>query len=99
MPNERPLPPGSDSPQAKEILRWWLVPGDKMIASLDVGAFPDSRAWGIALADLARYIARAYEVMKVGPQEKILTSIVDMFEAEIGKPTSETHVVPPSKPN
>jgi len=91
MIKEMPIPRGAiENGKAQEILRVWMV-GDnhQMHVSIDVTAFVDSRCWGIALADLARHVANSYEDLGVAEREKVLTSIVNFFEAEIGKPTSE----------
>ena len=43
--------------------------------------------WGLLLVDIARHAARAYARESDYTEEEALTRIVDMFEAEIAKPT------------
>ena len=85
-PKEQPLPPdviGRDD--ATEVLRAFVVDGGLSIAFTRPFEEPDM--WGLMLVDIARHAARAY-AREGGPTEdEALARIVDMFEAEINRPT------------
>src|SRR6201982_1198493 len=85
-PREQPLPPdviGRDD--ATEVLRAFIVDGGLSIAF--TRAFEEPDMWGLLLVDLARHAARAYARESAFTEDEALTRIVDMFEAEIARPT------------
>ena len=85
-PKEQPLPPdviGRDD--ATEVLRAFIVDGGLSIAF--TRAFEEPDMWGLLLVDLARHAARAYARESAFTEDEALTRIVDMFEAEIARPT------------
>jgi hypothetical protein len=85
-PKEQPLPPdviGRDD--ATEVLRAFVVDGGLSIAF--TRAFDEPDIWGLLLVDVARHAARAYAQAGEFTEEEALTRIVDMFEAEIARPT------------
>src|SRR6202049_533750 len=85
-PREQPLPPdvvGRDD--AVEVLRAFIVDGGLSIAF--TRAFEEPDMWGLLLVDLARHAARAYARESAFTEDEALTRIVDMFEAEIARPT------------
>src|ERR1700732_5156051 len=85
-PKEQPLPPdviGRDD--ATEVLRAFVVDGGLSIAF--TRAFDEPDIWGLLLVDIARHAARAYAQESEYTEEEALTRIVDMFEAEITRPT------------
>jgi hypothetical protein len=43
--------------------------------------------WGLLLVDIARHAARAYARESEFTEEEALARIVEMFEAEIARPT------------
>src|SRR3978361_2506073 len=85
-PKEQPLPPdvrGSDD--ATEVLRAFVVDGGLSIAF--TRAFEEPDMWGLLLVDIARHAARAYAKESAYTEEEALARIVEMFEAEIARPT------------
>jgi len=85
-PKEQPLPPNViDSDDATEVLRAFVVDGGLSIAF--TRAFDEPDIWGLLLVDVARHAARAYAQESEYTEEEALTRIVDMFEAEIVRPT------------
>lgn len=85
-PKEQPLPPdviGRDD--ATEVLRTFVVDGGLSIAFTRAFEKPDM--WGVLLVDVARHAARAYGRESAYTEEEALTRILDMFEAEIARPT------------
>jgi hypothetical protein len=85
-PQEQPLPPDvMDRDDATEVLRAFVVDGGLSIAF--ARAFEEPDMWGLLLVDIARHAARAYARESDYTEEEALTRIVDMFEAEIAKPT------------
>ena len=93
-PMEQPLPPdviGRDD--ATEVLRAFVVDGGLSIAF--TRAFEEPDMWGLLLVDIARHAARAY-AREGGftEEEEALTRIVDMFEAEIARPTDTGVTMP-----
>jgi len=85
-PKEQPLPPDViDRDDATEVLRAFVVDGGLSIAF--TRAFDEPDIWGLLLVDVARHAARAYAQESEYTEEEALTRIVDMFEAEIARPT------------
>ena len=85
-PKEQPLPPdviGRDD--ATEVLRAFVVDGGLSIAF--TRAFEEPDMWGLMLVDIARHAARAYAREGAPTEDEALARIVDMFEAEINRPT------------
>jgi hypothetical protein len=85
-PKEQPLPPdvmGRDD--ATEILRAFVVDGGLSIAF--ARAFEEPEMWGLLLVDIARHAARAYARESNYTEDEALTRIIEMFEAEIARPT------------
>ena len=85
-PKEQPLPPdviGRDD--ATEVLRAFVVDGGLSIAF--TRAFEEPDMWGLLLVDIARHAARAYARESDYTEDEALARIVDMFEAEIARPT------------
>jgi hypothetical protein len=95
-PNEQPLPPdvvGRDD--AVEVLRAFILDGGLSIAF--TRAFEEPDMWGLLLVDLARHAARAYARESGFTEEEALARIVDMFEAEIARPTDMGTTAPRSQ--
>ena len=85
-PNEQPLPPDVIGREdAIEVLRAFVVDGGLSIAFQR--AFEEPDMWGLLLVDIARHAARAYARESGYTEDEALTRIVDMFEAEIDRPT------------
>src|ERR1700732_2890825 len=85
-PREQPLPPdvmGRDD--ATEVLRAFVVDGGLSIAV--ARAFEERDVWGLLLVDVARHASRAYARESAYSEEEALRRIIDMFEAEIARPT------------
>ena len=77
-----------DDPNARELLRVWAAHGSQHVV-LNPGAWEDPAAWGIALVDLARHIARAYELEARFSVDEALKRIIAGFEAEMQHPTDQ----------
>ena len=95
-PKEQPLPPdviGRDD--AVEVLRAFILDGGLSIAF--TRAFEEPDMWGLLLVDLARHAARAYARESGYTEEEALARIVDMFEAEIARPTDIGTTAPRSQ--
>lgn len=73
--------------QAFEILRLWAGT-DGVLVTLNT-AWKDPAAWGIALADIARHVANAYELEGAGQREQIASRVRQAFLAEWDEPTSD----------
>jgi hypothetical protein len=85
-PKEQPLPPDVMSREdAIEVLRAFVVDGGLSIAF--TRAFEEPDIWGLLLVDIARHAARAYARESSISEADALTRIIDMFEAEIARPT------------
>ena len=85
-PREQPLPPdviGRDD--ATEVLRAFVVDGGLSIAF--TRAFEEPDMWGLLLVDVARHASRAYARESDYTEDEALKRIIDMFEAEIARPT------------
>ena len=80
---------------ATEVLRAFVVDGGLSIAF--TRAFEDPDMWGLLLVDIARHAARAYAHESGYTEDEALTRIVDMFEAEIARPTDIGKTMPRSQ--
>ena len=80
---------------ANEVLRAFVVDGGLSIAF--TRAFEDPDMWGLLLVDIARHAARAYARESDYTEDEALTRIVDMFEAEIARPTDTGTTAPRSQ--
>jgi hypothetical protein len=95
-PKEQPLPPdviGRDD--ATEVLRAFVLDGGLSIAFMR--AFEEPDMWGLLLVDIARHASRAYAKESAYTEQEALTRIIDMFEAEIARPTDLGNTVPRSQ--
>jgi hypothetical protein len=95
-PKEQPLPPdviGRDD--ATEVLRAFVVDGGLSIAFQR--AFEEPDMWGMLLVDIARHAARVFAREGDYTEEDALRRIVDMFEAEIARPTDLGNNTPRSQ--
>ena len=95
-PKEQPLPPdvmGRDD--AIEVLRAFVVDGGLSIAFQR--AFEEPDMWGLLLVDIARHAARAYSNESEYTEKEALARILDMFEAEIARPTDTGSTTPRSQ--
>jgi uncharacterized protein DUF5076 len=95
-PKEQPLPPDvMDREEATEVLRAFVVDGGLSIAFQR--AFEEPDMWGLLLVDVARHAARAYARESAYTEEEALARIIDMFEAEIARPTDVGSTTPRSQ--
>ena len=95
-PKEQPLPPdviGRDD--ATEVLRAFVV--DEGLSIAFMRAFDEPDMWGLLLVDIARHAARAYARESEYTEDEALRRIVEMFEAEIARPTDMGNTTPRSK--
>ena len=95
-PKEQPLPPdvmGRDD--ATEVLRAFVVDGGLSIAF--ARAFEEPDMWGLLLVDVARHASRAFARESDYTEEEALRRIIDMFEAEIARPTDAGSTTPRSQ--
>jgi hypothetical protein len=95
-PSEQPLPPdviGRDD--ATEVLRAFVVDGGLSIAF--ARAFEEPDMWGLLLVDVARHASRAYARESAYSEDEALRRIIDMFEAEIARPTDMGSTAPRSE--
>jgi hypothetical protein len=85
-PREQPLPPDVIGREdATEVLRAFVVDGGLSIAFTRAFEKPD--IWGLLLVDIARHAARAYARESEYSADEALARILDMFDAEIARPT------------
>jgi hypothetical protein len=95
-PKEQPLPPDViGRADATEVLRAFVVDGGLSIAF--TRAFEEPEMWGLLLVDIARHAARAYARESDYSEEEALERILDMFEAEINRPTDPGTTTPRSQ--
>ena len=95
-PKEQPLPPDvMDREDAVEILRVFVLDGGLSMAFQR--AFEEPDMWGLLLVDIARHAARAYARESEYTEDEALSRIVDMFEAEISRPTDMGSTTPRSQ--
>jgi hypothetical protein len=95
-PKEQPLPPDVvGRADATEVLRAFVVDGGLSIAF--TRAFEEPEMWGLLLVDIARHAARAYARESDYSEEEALERILDMFDAEIERPTDPGSATPRSQ--
>jgi hypothetical protein len=95
-PKEQPLPPdviGRDD--ATEVLRAFVV--DEGLSIAFMRAFEEPDMWGLLLVDIARHAARAYARESDYTEDEALTRIIEMFDAEIARPTDLGNTTPRSQ--
>ena len=80
---------------AVEVLRAFVLDGGLSIAF--TRAFEEPDMWGLLLVDVARHASRAYARESAYTEGQALTRIVDMFEAEIARPTDVVNTTPRSQ--
>ncbi|MDB5546919.1 MAG: uncharacterized protein JWP21_366 [Tardiphaga sp.] len=80
---------------ATEVLRAFVVDGGLSIAF--TRAFEEPAMWGLLLVDIARHAARAYARESAYSEDEALNRIVEMFEAEIARPTDTGTTAPRSQ--
>ena len=95
-PKEQPLSPDvMVRDDAVEVLRAFVVDGGLSIAFQR--AFEEPDMWGLLLVDIARHAARAYARESEFTEDEALARIVEMFEAEINRPTDVGSTTPRSQ--
>jgi len=95
-PKEQPLPPDvAGRADATEVLRAFVLDGGLSIAF--TRAFEEPDMWGLLLVDIARHAARAYSNESEYTEKEALARILDMFEAEIARPTDTGSTTPRSQ--
>jgi len=73
--------------EAREILRAWVTPDwSKLQVSL-LTHHSDPAVWGIALVDIARHVAKAYELSGSVSENEALARIKRLIDAEWKVPT------------
>lgn len=88
MKYELEVPPKVVSAErAYELVRIWAADGAQHV-SIATEIWEDPAAWGIALADLARHLANAYQLSRDLPKEQALARIREGFDTEWGTPTT-----------
>jgi hypothetical protein len=95
-PKQQPLPPDvAGREDAAEVLRAFVVDGGLSIAFMR--AFDEPDMWGLLLVDIARHAARAYARESDYTEDEALARIIDMFDAEIARPTDTGKTTPRSQ--
>ena len=95
-PKEQPLPPDVIGREdATEVLRAFVLDGGLSIAF--TRAFEEPEMWGLLLVDIARHAARAYGREAEFSEEEALERILEMFNAELERPTDTGTTTPRSQ--
>ncbi len=95
-PKEQPLPPDVIGREdATEVLRAFVLDGGLSIAF--TRAFEEPEMWGLLLVDIARHAARAYARESDYSEEEALNRILEMFGAELERPTDPGTTTPRSQ--
>ena len=81
--------------EATEVLRAFVVDGGLSIAF--TRAFEEPDMWGMLLVDIARHAARAYARESDYTEEEALERILEMFGAELERPTDIGTTTPRSQ--
>ena len=87
---ELPTPPAIRGDRnAAELLRAWVAHGDLHVVLRHDAFGPDAGAWGVALVDLARHVANAFQQSAGVDPQVVLERIRHVFDAEWAKPTDD----------
>lgn len=80
--HELAIPPAAETDEnARELVRVWAASGKQHVA-IATGLWRDPAAWGIMLVDLARHLARAYELSEELDSGDVLARIRQGMDAE-----------------
>jgi len=74
---------------AREILRVWVAPEWSRLQVALLTDHSDPAIWGLALADIARHVARSYAQQGAADEATALQRIHEMFEAEWAHATDD----------
>jgi hypothetical protein len=86
--NELPPPPEAyTAANCGEILRAWVVDGGLSVSLAPMSFGKEPYLWGMALVDIARHVARAFENEGVESFDETLVKIRLMFDREWSRPT------------
>src|SRR5256885_16855328 len=89
-PKQQPWPPDVVGREdATEVLRAFVVDGGLSIAF--ARAFEEPDMWGMLLVDIPRHASRAYARESDYTEKEALAPIIEMFQAEMGRPTDQGH--------
>jgi hypothetical protein len=81
------IPPIAESSEdSVELLRLWAVRGAGQQIILRHSAWKDPAAWGLALVDIARHVARAH-AQEGKNEEEVFQRILASFRAELESST------------
>ena len=80
---------------SSHTLRAFVLDGGLSIAFMR--AFEEPDMWGLLLVDIARHAARAYGRESDYTEQEAMTRIIEMFEAEIARPTDPGTTLPRSQ--
>ena len=84
---ELSIPPQAEADvSGTELLRAWVA-GGSFFVSLRPEVWKDPAAWGIAIADIVRHLADAYQIKQGLDREDTTKRIVGLLEAELRSPT------------
>ena len=92
----RAIPPAAlRDADAVELARVWVAERGLYCSlkcgmyAADGGAERETMAWGIILADLAGHVADALSAEGMGTKAALFDAIVEGFNTEVSRPTSE----------
>lgn len=77
-----------------ELIRVWIAE-NQMHCSMKIGMYqettniPETRAWGIILADITRHLSNALENSYQLSKSEVIEEIRESFAKELSQPTSE----------
>jgi hypothetical protein len=87
--NELIIPPNAqEDPNSFEIIRCWVA-SNALHVSLKPGTWEDPGAWGIALADVIRHLADAYNKSHGRDKAETVRRILSLQMAEFNSPTDD----------
>ena len=83
--------------ESHEIMRVWATNGAGSSVWINANVLEDPEMFGYLMADTIRHAARAYAREANSSEDEALSRIVDMFEAEIARPTDQGNTTPRSQ--
>jgi hypothetical protein len=88
IPKSALAPPHlSKDDAATEVLRVWVTPDWGQVQMSVLTHHENPAAWGLALVDIARHVAKAYALKGQMTENEALERIKQLFDAEWKTPT------------
>ena len=86
-------PPGWNRAKSVEVMRCWLVDGERLRCTFRTGAWSDLATWGMVLADTIDRLAEALSETTGKSKAEISELVFDMLEREMERPPDSPRII------